>query len=145
MDCSSPGFSVLRISQARILEWVVISSSKGSCQPRHWTHASCIAGRFFTTEPPGKPSGICCAVLSRPVVSDSLWPKRKWQPTPVLLPGKSHGRRILVGYSLWGCKESDTTKWLHFGLLPTRLLCPWGFSRQEDWSGLLCPPPNVIY
>ena len=33
----------------------------------------------------------------------------KWQSTPVLLPGKSHGQRSLVGYSLWGHKESDTT------------------------------------
>ena len=36
--------------------------------------------------------------------------RRKWQPTPVLLPGKSHGRRSLVGYSPWGCKELDTTE-----------------------------------
>ena len=35
-------------------------------------------------------------------------------PTPVLLPGKSHGRRSLVGSSPWGLKESDTTEWLHF-------------------------------
>ena len=35
--------------------------------------------------------------------------KRKWQTTPVLLPGKSHGQRSLVGYSSWGLKESDTT------------------------------------
>ena len=35
---------------------------------------------------------------------------RKRQPTPVFLPGKSHGQRSLVGYSPWGCKESDTTK-----------------------------------
>ena len=34
----------------------------------------------------------------------------KWQPTPVLLPGKSHGLRSLVGYSPWGCKESDMTE-----------------------------------
>ena len=39
---------------------------------------------------------------------------RKWQPTPVLLPGESHGRRSLVGYSPWCCKELDTTEWLHF-------------------------------
>ena len=36
--------------------------------------------------------------------------KRKWQPTPVLLPGKSHEQRSLVGYSLWDRKESDTTE-----------------------------------
>ena len=35
--------------------------------------------------------------------------RRKWQPTPLFLPGKSHGQRSLVGYSLSGCKESDTT------------------------------------
>ena len=36
--------------------------------------------------------------------------RRKWQPTPVFLPEKSHGRRSLVGYSPWGRKESDTTE-----------------------------------
>ena len=39
---------------------------------------------------------------------------RQWHPTPVLLPGKSHGHRSLVGYSPWGRKESDTTERLHF-------------------------------
>ena len=33
-----------------------------------------------------------------------------WQPTPIFLPGESHGQRNPVGYSPWGCKESDTTK-----------------------------------
>ena len=37
-----------------------------------------------------------------------------WHPTPVLLPGKSHGRRSLVGCSPWGCYEPDTTERLHF-------------------------------
>ena len=40
--------------------------------------------------------------------------RREWHPTPVLLPGKYHGRRRLVGYSPRGRKESDTTKRLHF-------------------------------
>ena len=40
--------------------------------------------------------------------------RRKWQSTPVILPGKSNGQRSLVGYSPWGRKESDTTGWLHF-------------------------------
>ena len=38
----------------------------------------------------------------------------QWHPTPVLLPGKSHGRRSLVGCSSWGHEESDTTEQLHF-------------------------------
>ena len=36
------------------------------------------------------------------------WVEKKWQPTPILLPGKFHEWRILVGYSPWGHKESDT-------------------------------------
>ena len=51
-----------------------------------------------------------------PWVGKIFW-RRKWQPTPVLLPGKSHGRRSMVGYSPWGRKESDTTEWLHFHFL----------------------------
>ena len=42
-----------------------------------------------------------------------LW-RRQWHPTPGLLPGKSHGRRSLVGCSPWGREESDTTEWLRF-------------------------------
>ena len=40
--------------------------------------------------------------------------RRQWHPTPVLLLGKSHGRRSLVGCSPWGLEESDTTERLHF-------------------------------
>ncbi|XP_060275169.1 collagen alpha-1(I) chain-like [Ovis aries] len=40
--------------------------------------------------------------------------RRRWHPTPVILPGKSHGRRSLVGCSPWGRTESDTTERLHF-------------------------------
>ena len=39
--------------------------------------------------------------------------RRKWKPTPALLPGKSHGQRSLEGYSPWGRKESDTTEHAH--------------------------------
>ena len=42
--------------------------------------------------------------------------RRQWHPTPVLLPGKSHGRRSLVGCSPWGREESDTTELLPFHL-----------------------------
>ena len=48
MDCSLPASSAREILQARILEWVAISFSRGSSQPRNWTWVSCIAGRFFT-------------------------------------------------------------------------------------------------
>ena len=46
-----------------------------------------------------------------------IFQRRQWNPTLVLLPGKSHGRRSLVGCNPWGCKESDTTERLHFHFL----------------------------
>ena len=48
MDCSQPGFSVHGILQARILEWVVSSFSRGSSQPRDRTWVSCILDEYFT-------------------------------------------------------------------------------------------------
>ena len=42
------------------------------------------------------------------------WWRRQWQPSPVLLPEKSHGQRSLVGCSPWGRQELDTTERLHF-------------------------------
>ena len=44
-----------------------------------------------------------------------------WHPTPVLLPGKFHGWRSLVGCSPWGCEESDTTEQLHFHFSLSRI------------------------
>ena len=53
-DCSPPGFSVLGILQARILEWVAIPFSRGSSRPRDQIHIPALAGGFFTSEPPEK-------------------------------------------------------------------------------------------
>ena len=47
--------------------------------------------------------------------------RREWQPTPVLLSGKFHGQRSLVGYSPWGRKKSDTTERLHFHFSLSRI------------------------
>ena len=49
---------------------------------------------------------------------NSPWGRRRWHPTPVLLPGESHGQRSLVGCSPWGREESDATERLpfHFSL-----------------------------
>ena len=54
-NCSPPGSSVHGILQARISEWVAIPFSRGSSQIKDQTWVSCIVGRFFTSEPPGKP------------------------------------------------------------------------------------------
>ena len=70
--------------------------------------------------------------------------RRKWQPTPVLLPGKYHGWRSLVGYSPWGLKESDRTERLHFLSFsssfwrrkwqPTPVFLP---GESHGWRGLV--------
>ena len=52
-----------------------------------------------------------------PWVGKISW-RRKWQPTPVFLPGKFHGQRGLVSYSPWGLKESDTTERLDALCMP---------------------------
>ena len=51
----------------------------------------------------------CWRPRSDPWNRKILW-KRKWQPTPVFLPGRSHEQRSLVGYSLWDHKELDMTE-----------------------------------
>ena len=56
-------------------------------------------------------AGQCRGHGLDPGVTKSPW-RRKWQPTPVFVPGKPHGQRSLVGYSLWGRKECDTTEQL---------------------------------
>jgi len=53
------------------MEWVAISSSRASSQPRDWTHVSCIAGRFFPTEPQGNPSAFC---IHPKFLSQEVWP-----------------------------------------------------------------------
>ena len=59
---------------------------------------------------------IYVKVLSFPLgnIFNIIQRRRQWQPTPVLLPGKSHRQRSLVGWSPWGRQESDTTEGLHF-------------------------------
>ena len=79
--------------------------------------------------------------------------RRKWQPTPVLLPGESHGRRSLVGSSPQGRKESDMTERLHFLFLMLsphycivplpRRTCKQPVPPHRGKSIKLCPPYTV--
>ena len=63
--------------------------------------------------PDGKEPGCQCRRLRfHPWVGKIPW-RRKRQPTPVFLPGKSHGQRSLGGYGPWGCRESDRTERLN--------------------------------
>ena len=68
----------------------------------------------------GKESACQCRTHTKCRFDPWVWKipwRRKWQPTPVFLPGKSHRERNLVGYSPWGRKESDTTERLTLPLL----------------------------
>ena len=72
--------------------------------------------------PPGHhrtPSWVPCAIQQLPTSHlfytwECVYRRRQWHPTPVLLPGKSHGQRSLVGCSPWGREKLDTTERLHF-------------------------------
>ena len=70
-----------------------------------------------------------------------LWSLRQWQPTPVLLPGKSHGRKSLVGCSPLGRYESDTTERLHFHALEKEMathssVLAWRIPEMAESGGL---------
>ena len=91
VDCSPPGSSVYGISQAKILDGLPFPAP-------------------FNNNSSGKESA--CQFRRDefdPWVRKVPW-SRKWQPTPVFLPGKSHGQRSQAGYCTWGHKESDTTE-----------------------------------
>ena len=78
------------------------------------THSSTLTWKIPWMEEPGmlQSMGLLRVGHDR-VTSLSLFTfmhwRRKWQPTPVFLPGESQGQRSLVGCRLWGCTESDTT------------------------------------
>ena len=96
MNCSSPGSSVHGISQARILECVAISFSKGSSWPRDWTHVSHMVGRFFTTEPLGKPKTIYLTQANQKPMNPPSKEILKWTIT------KPSGKGSLI-QSFLGC------------------------------------------
>ena len=58
VDCSAPGLLVHGISQARMLQWIAVSFSRGSSQPRDRTRIFCIGKHFFTSESLGKPKSL---------------------------------------------------------------------------------------
>ena len=112
--------------------WLIPESGKIPTQHQiTWLSESACPGKGypdldFTSNHSGLPWWLrglsVCLQCGRPGfdpwVGKIPW-RRQWQPTPVLLPGKSYGLRSLVGYSPWGCKELDMTEQLHFHFLIT--------------------------
>ena len=78
-------------------------------------HSNTLAWKIPWTEEPGWLQSMGSlrvghdSVTSLSLFTFMHW-RRKWQPTPVFLPGESQGRGSLVGCRLWGCTESDTTE-----------------------------------
>ena len=143
MDCSPSGSSVHGISQARTLEWIAISFSRGSSRPRGQTHISCTAGRFFTTEPPGNPSWTLTAAAaakslqSCPTMCDPIDSRQPIRfPRPWDSPGKNTG--VGCHFLLQGMKvksESARGSSVH-GIFQARVL-EWGaiaFSELNTYG-----------
>ena len=94
---------------------------------------------------PGSSDGkSVCLQCGRPVfdpwVRKIPW-RRKWQSTPVLLPGKSLGPKSLVGYSPWEHKESDTTEKLHFTSPASNVMLKILQARLQQYVN--CELPDV--
>ena len=125
MGYNPSGSSVHGIFQARILQWVAISSSRGTSQPRDWTLISGI-GRFFTTELPRK---FFYVII------------RYWIQFPVL-----YSRILLFIYFIYECVKSLSRVWLFSTPWTVAYQVPpsMGFSRQEYWSGLPFPSPGDL-
>ena len=87
------------------------------CLPPHVAFPSCVCDQIFLLASPWLRWLRICLQCKRlgfyPWIRKIPW-RRARQPTPVFLPGESHGQRSLAGYSPWGRKESDTAERLHF-------------------------------
>ena len=94
--------------------WPILNSNEKIAWNCFFSNITSLTLKYF---PGGSDGKSVCLQTERPRfnpwVGKVLW-RRKWQPTPVLLPGKFHGLRSLVGYYSWGHKESDITEQLHF-------------------------------
>ena len=127
-------------------------------------HSSTLAWKIPWTEEPGRLQSMGSRrvrhdwVTSLSLFTFMHW-RRKWQPTPVFLPGESQGRGSLVGSRLWGHTETDTTEatWqqqlcslsrVQFFVAPQTVAhqapLSMEFSRQEYWGGLPFPPPRNL-
>ena len=119
MDYSPPGSSVHGHFQARVLEWVssvqfspsvMYDSFNCSCLELNLQYLQDVTALGLPWWLSSKESTCEYRRLGfDPWVGEIPW-RRKWQPTPVSLPEKSHGQRSLEGYSPWGHKESDMTE-----------------------------------
>ena len=151
VDCSPPGSSVCGIFQARILERVAISFSRGSSQPRDRTQVSpALQADALTSETPGKYVYAAAAksLQSCPTLCDPIDGSPPGSPVPGILQARTLEWVAISFSNAWKWKNKVKS------LSRVRLLVtPWtaahqatlsvGFSRQEYWSGVPLPSPEV--
>ena len=151
MDCSPPGSSIHGIFRSRILEWVAISSSRGSSQPRDWTCVSC-AGRWILYHWATREALFHTATAAKSLQScPTLWNSRDGSPPGSPIPGILQARTlewVAISFSnawKWKVKVKSlcrvrllATPWTAAYQAPS----PMGFSRQEYWSGVPLPYLN---
>ena len=128
--CQAPLFH--GILQARILEWVAILFSRSS-QPRDWTQVSCIVADSLLSEPPGK--------TYKGKDETKILKKSEEESHDLTLIRSMNNTCLQVCVlSPFSCVRLFATLWT----LACQALLSKGFSRQEYWSGLLCPPAGDL-
>ena len=148
MDCSPPGFSVHGISQARILEWVAMSFSRGSSQPRDRICISCISRGILYHWATWKPLESLAAAAKLlqlcPTLCDPIDSSPPGSPVPGILQARTL-EWVTISFSnawKWKVKVKSLS---HVRLFATLWTAAYqappsmGFSRQEYWSGLPLP------
>ena len=134
-------------TQSSVLAWRIPGTAEpgglpsiGSPRVRHdWSDLAAAAAAAGAVLLSGKESTCQCR---RPGFDPWVWKipwRRKWQPTPVVSPGKPRGWRSLVSYSSWGHRETDTPERLHMhtGALLCYIfsICAWIFQTQVLFRG----------
>ena len=122
-------YSHLRVALRRVIWWLCEICPIALCKGMLYIHLG------FPGGSDGKASAYNAGDQGLiPGLGRFPW-RRKWQPTPVPLPGKFHGLRSLVGYSPWCRRELDMTERLHF----TSSVCSRALTKL-----LPCPNPPVL-
>ena len=114
-------FHILKDGAVKVLHSICQQLWKTQQWPQDWKRS------VFISIPEKGNAKECSKYHTIALISHASW-RRKWQPTLVFLPGKSHVWRNLVGYSSWGRKESDMTERLHFHFHMLVRLCSKTFK-----------------
>ena len=134
MGCNPPASSIHGIFQARTLEWVVISFSKGSSWPRDWTLFSCLAGGFFPTEPPGRPPVKHRLIFLKPFCIYDLF--------PLLMPSVSFRLGLALGtnspWSQWFYTKKAYLSFLRIRVTQQSCCSPWSYSVMFSTVSFSC-------